>query len=332
MYILVLLFVANDAWIYKTPIAKITHVKEEQTASRKAVRGGKELYYKQTMEARILNGTEKGQNIVLKNTYTSSMITGQKYHKGDKVLLNSNGGKATGTIKTLKRDTYLAAIFGVILFNLVIYSAGFLLYLRGYDILRVCNVLAVVFTLVTIFFLTGLDRKTVAAILSTLCVLALIMGIFLFTMNHTAALDYSMMEYLGSTEHPEDVFVAEVLFAGLGAIMDVAVTLSAAMGELIRKKPDISIKKLYLSGREVGYDIMGTMISVLLFTFAAGLIPSFLIRMNNEVAFFTNVRLYIPFEISRFLIESIGIVAAIPISIVVASALFKLQIRKGREK
>ena len=57
--------VANDAWIYKTPIAKITHVKEEQTASRKAVRGGKELYYKQTMEARILNGTEKGQNIVL---------------------------------------------------------------------------------------------------------------------------------------------------------------------------------------------------------------------------------------------------------------------------
>ena len=71
------------------------------------------------------------------------------------------------------------------------------MYLRGYDILRVCNVLAVVFTLVTIFFLTGLDRKTVAAILSTLCVLALIMGIFLFTMNHTAALDYSMMEYLG---------------------------------------------------------------------------------------------------------------------------------------
>ena len=145
MYVLLLVFVVNDAWMYKTPIAKITHVKEEQTASRKAVRGGREFYYKQTMEARILNGTEKGQNIVLKNTYTSSMITGQKYHKGDKVLLNSNGRKATSTIKTLKRDTYLAAIFGVILFlligitkkqglrtiftmiiNLVIYSTGFL--------------------------------------------------------------------------------------------------------------------------------------------------------------------------------------------------------------
>lgn len=351
LYLLLVVFVANDTWVYKTPIAKITHVSEQKTASKKAVRGGQEIYYKQTMEATILNGTEKGQKIVLKNTYTSSMITGQKYHKGDKVLLNSNGGKAISTIKTLKRDTSLTAMFGIILFllivitkrqgirtiftlivNLLIYSAGFLLYLQGYPVLKVCNVLAVVFTLVTMLFLTGFHRKTAAAILSTFCVLLLIMGIFSFTMKHTAPLDYSMMEYLGSTEHPEDMFVAEVLFAGLGAIMDVAVTLSAAMGELICKKPDISMKQLYRSGREVGYDIMGTMISVLLFTFAAGLIPSFLIRMNNEVAFFTNVRLYIPFEISRFLIESIGIVAAIPISIVVASGLFKLQVRKGRGK
>ena len=40
MYVLLLVFVANDAWMYKTPIAKITHVKEEQTASRKASTGG----------------------------------------------------------------------------------------------------------------------------------------------------------------------------------------------------------------------------------------------------------------------------------------------------
>ena len=45
----------------------------------------------------------------------------------------------------------LRTIFTMII-NLVIYSTGFLLYLRGYDILRVCNVLAVVFTLVMDFF------------------------------------------------------------------------------------------------------------------------------------------------------------------------------------
>ena len=72
---------------------------------------------------------------------------------------------------------------------------------------------------------------------------------------------------------------------------------------------------------------MGTMISVLLFTFGSSLIPSFLIRMNNEVSFLTIVRLHIPLEIVEFLIESIGIVAAIPISILISSCLLR---RRGR--
>lgn len=349
-YILLLLFVANDAWIYQTPVGKIVNATEVKTTTKKAVRGGKEIYYRQNLQVKLLNGVQKGETLAIKNEYTTSRVIGQKYHKGDKVLLNSRDGKPMNSIKTQKRDTYLAALFGGIVFLLVlftgkqgiktcftlvsnaaIYMVGFFLYLKGYDILPVCNLLVIVFTVATMLFLNGFHRKTVAAVVSSFCVLALIMGIFFITLKYAEPFDYSMMEYLGSTENPEDLFVIEVMFAGLGAIMDVAVTLSAAMEELIRKKPDISLRALFHSGREIGYDIMGTMISVLLFTFAAGLIPSFLIRMNNDVAFFTNVRLYIPFEISRFLIESIGIVAAIPISIVVAAGMFKWKVRKERK-
>ena len=132
---------------------------------------------------------------------------------------------------------------------------------------------------------------------------------------------------LGTIENPEDIFAAEVMLAGLGAIMDVAVTISAALSELLEKKPDLTFRSLFRSGREIGYDIMGTMISVLLFTFGSSLIPSFLIRMNNEVSFLTIVRLHIPLEIVEFLIESIGIVAAIPISILISSCLLR---RRGR--
>ena len=39
--------------------------------------------------------------------------------------------------------------------------------------------------------------------------------------------------------------------------MDVAVTISAATGEIVRKNPDVSLRKLIHSGREIGYDIMG---------------------------------------------------------------------------
>lgn len=348
-YLLLLLFVANDAWIYKKPIGKIVNVTEEKTDAVEAVHGGEECYYKQKLKVKLLNTKEKGKTLVVINEYTTSRVIGQKYHKGAKVILNSQDEKAVNSIRTQKRDTYFAALFGGIVFllivftgkqgirtcftlavNGVIYIVGFFLYLRGHDILQICNLLVFVFTISTLFILNGFHRKTVVAVLSTFCVFLLIMTIFTLTLHHTTPLDYTNMEYLGSIGNPEDLFMAEVMFAGLGAIMDVAVTLSASMEELIRKKPDISIKSLFRSGREVGYDIMGTMINVLLFTFAAGLIPSFIIRMNNDIAFFTNIRLYIPFEISRFLIESIGIVAAIPISIVVASACFKWSVRKER--
>lgn len=348
-YLLLLIFVANDAWIYEKPIAKIINITEEKTGIVDAVHGGEECYYKQKLKVKLLNTKEKGKTLVVVNEYTSSRVIGQKYHKGDKVLLNSQEGKAVNSIRTQKRDTYLAALFGGIIFLLIlftgkqgirtcftlavngaIYILGFIFYLKGNDILQICNLLVLVFTAVTLWILNGFHRKTAAAIVSTLCVFLLIMTIFTMTLHHTTPLDYTNMEYLGSIGNPEDLFLAEVMFAGLGAIMDVAVTLAASMEELIRKKPDISMKALFRSGREVGYDIMGTMINVLLFTFAAGLIPSFIIRMNNEIPFFTNIRFYIPFEISRFLIESIGIVAAIPISIVVASICFKWSVRRER--
>ena len=187
--------------------------------------------------------------------------------------------------------------------------------------------MAILFMVTTLLFLNGFSRKTLAAVLSSFCVLALIMTIFFAVMNRVAEPDYSAMEYLGTIENPEDIFAAEVMLAGLGVIMDVAVTISAALSELLEKKPDLTFRSLFRSGREIGYDVMGTMISVLLFTFGSSLIPSFLIRMNNEVSFLTMVSLHIPLEIVEFLIESIGIVAAIPISILISSCLLR---RRGR--
>ena len=111
------------------------------------------------------------------------------------------------------------------------------------------------------------------------------------------------------------MYWTDIMLTGLGAIMDVAVTISAATGEIVRKNPDVSLRKLIHSGREIGYDIMGTMINVLLFVLASGMIPMFILKMNNDVSFITIVRYHIPYDICRFLIESIGIVLAIPVSV-----------------
>lgn len=348
-YLAVLLFVYTDAWLYKTPIAKVTESHTQEAGEKKSTRGGTEDYYKQIITGRILNGTHKGKTIHLTNEYSYSGVLTEKYSRGDRLLVSVNGEGASlsGTIKGLKRDVHLAALLGALVLlllfvtkktgmfticsitvNAIIYMVGFSRFMAGQDILQICNVMAVVFALGTLIVLNGFNRRMVAAVFSTLCVLAVIMGIFDAVTAVSDPFDYSTMEYLGSIDNPTEIFRAEVMLAGLGAIMDVTVTIAAALGELVRKKPEIRFIELFRSGREIGYDIMGTMINVLLFVFGCGLIPTFLIRMNNDVGFLTIVKLNIPYEISRFLIESIGIVLAIPISIFIAAFIMKCRIRK----
>lgn len=349
MYFSLLLFVAFDTWLYKTPIVKITEVKTEEKETEEGTRGGEEVHYRQFLKGVVLNGEHKKEIIQLKNEYAESEVTSQKYQKHDRIFveIREKANTLSGNIKGLKRDTGIAALLGLMVLllfavtkrqgirtiftvgvNIAIYMVGFAFFLNGEDVLKICNVMVFVFTIGTLIILNGMNRRTLASILSTLCVLAVIMGLFHLVMNTAGETDYAAMEYLGSLDNPSELFEAEVMLAGLGAIMDVTVTISATLGELIRKRPSIRWKELFRSGREVGYDIMGTMISVLLFTFGCGLIPTFLIRMNNDISFLTIAKLNIPFEICRFLIESIGIVIAIPISIFVAASLLKIKRRE----
>ena len=150
--------------------------------------------------------------------------------------------------------------------------------------------------------------------------------------NLLRTLDYSNLEYLGSMSNSADIFWTDIMLTGLGAIMDVAVTISAATGEIVRKNPDVSLRKLIHSGREIGYDIMGTMINVLLFVLASSMIPMFILKMNNEIRFITIIRYHIPYDICRFLIESIGIVLAIPVSVFISSIIMKLPSLKRSDK
>jgi len=350
-YFAALIFAANDAWLYKTPVVKVTEAHTEKARTAQAARGKKEVYYKQVLHGVVLNGKWKNRNITLRNEYSSSGVLNQKYRKGDRILASVNGQAQTGSVEGLKRDVHLIALIGAlfillifvtekkgiltictVVVNLGIFTLGFSQFLKGEDILKICNIMSVLFAVGTLLLLNGFNKKTLAAIISTLCVLAVIMGIFDVVTAHTEAMDYSTMEYLGSLDNPDDLFRAEVMLAGLGAIMDVAVTISAALGEIIHKNPQVTFLQLFRSGREIGYDIMGTMMNVLLFVFGCGLIPIFLIRMNNEVRFLTIVRLHIPYEICRFLIESIGIVLAIPITILIAALFMKLRLQAGGKK
>lgn len=74
---------------------------------------------------------------------------------------------------------------------------------------------------------------------------------------------------------PKDVFMASVLIGSLGAVMDVAITISSGIYEIVQRTPDITTSRLALGGRNIGQDIMGTMTNILLFSYLSGSLAMF---------------------------------------------------------
>ena len=256
LYLLCIIFVANDAWLYSTPIAKLTKVETSVSGEETGTRGTKEKKYKQNIQGVILNGENKGKTISFTNEYTYTGMMKQPYHKGDKVLLNGTSKRMGSGIRGL---TILTVIFNVTVFAIGFWKAG-----DTSNVLEMCSRLVILFAVITLVGLNGIHKKTWAALFTTLIVLVMIMGIFDVVIHHAEDLDYSTMEYLGSIENPDEIFHAEILISGLGAIMDVAVAIAASLSEIVEKKSEVIFLELFKSGREIGYDIMGTMINVLL--------------------------------------------------------------------
>ena len=86
IYLIAVIFVMNDAWLYQTPIVKVTKVVTIVEGKSKSTRGTEETKYKQSLYGKIINGEDKGKEVRIANEYTTTEMADQKYHKGDRVF------------------------------------------------------------------------------------------------------------------------------------------------------------------------------------------------------------------------------------------------------
>ena len=341
-----LLFVYNDYNFYKETIVKVTTVQIVKKEKITDYYKNNDILYTQVLTGKILNGALKGKTVELKNQYSYSGAADNQYKAGDKLFVsldntsinaNKNDSSASaisGTINGLKRDTYLvfmAVLFTVfiiavgkkkglfslfsLIFNIVLFSLVMDLYLKGINLLLVCSIVVIVFTVFSLILVGGYNQKTFTAVISTLLgtFLTLIIAYIVMKVTNEKGVRYEEMQFL--THPPHEIFMAEILVGCLGAVMDVCITISSSIYELCETNPSLSSKALMDSGREIGKDIMGTMTNVLFFAYVSGGIPMLLIYLKNGFqtgySFYMNLSL----ELIRALTGSIGIVLAIPLSL-----------------
>lgn len=325
------IFTHFNAFLYSCPVGEVTDVTTKPIGTFFSPANDSETHYKQTLTVQIINGKEKGQTVVCENECTDSGVYDETYENGDTVLLEKteDGFLITGT----KRDTVAVTVFALLLFaviavsrkkgvftllsvavNCVLFSYAMDAYLfHGINILLSAIGVSVLFCCITLLIVCGFSKKALAAIISTLLS---VVFVTILTFSVIGFLDFDGIfaegvEYLIIEADYRFTFLAMLLVGGLGAIMDVCVSMTAGMFEVAEKDSTVTRSALSRSGKAIGRDIMDTMINVLLFTYLCGSIPYvLLIQHNGFVVDIGTVSL----EVARFLCGGCGIAAAVVIS------------------
>ena len=205
--------------------------------------------------------------------------------------------------------------------------------LRGFSPIPLTLLLCVVVTVVCFLLLDGLSRKTTSAILGTIAgfSVACLFAFLASRIAHLDGLEYNVAEtdtliqakYQGTLIHLRGLFVSGIIISALGAVMDVAMSISSAIGELKTVNPGLGFKSLLRSGMNIGRDAIGTMTNTLILAFTGGaLVNLILIKYYNWDWKAILSGDYITHEVITGIAGSIGLILAVPLTALIASALY----------
>lgn len=339
----------EDALIYKGTERAVGCVTETDNSS--IITSGIIQSGEQTCTVIIENGIFKGQTLEGVNFLSGSLEKDKIFKIGDKALLtishqdNEIKSVVMSDHYRLTKEAVLLVFFAVflILFAgktgfhailsflitiLMIWKVLVPCYLNGYSPVWVGILITAVLTFIIIFFVYGIDKKTLAATsgallgMFTTCILGI-----LFTdlfqihgaiMPNAESLLYSGFQHLNLTS----IFMSSIFIGASGAMMDLAVDITSAVSEVVAKKPDISPKDAIRSGINVGRAAMGTMTTTLLLAYSGGYIALLMVFMaqGTPVDHILNYK-YVASEILDTVVGSFGLVTVAPFTAIMAGVL-----------
>ena len=198
------------------------------------------------------------------------------------------------------------------------------LLLRGWPTIGTTFFVSVLVTAATFVILGGVDKKTVCACLGTLAGIALATVFGLLAQN-LLRIDGYRQEYaeallqLRQTEESAigitGLITAGVIVSALGAVMDVAMSISSALQELTRVNPDLTSRDLFRSGMNIGRDMVGTMTNTLILAIlGSGLTLVVYIYSLSLQPWQLLSSAYMSLEAISGIASSIGVMLAVPLT------------------
>lgn len=185
-------------------------------------------------------------------------------------------------------------------------------------------------TLITMYLIGGPTKKTCAATLGTLAgvVLAGLSAWCFSKASGISGYNVSDIETLMTLWNTNRIQVGGLLFSGLlisclGAVMDVAMSISSAIDEIYKQNNSLTRKELFKAGMRVGRDMMGTDSNTLILAFAGSSVSTLLLDYAYDLPYQQIINSNnIGIAIMQGLAGSFGIVLSVPLTVLICTVLF----------
>ena len=324
--------------------AKVTEILQDNLDSN-GTRVGE-----QKVRVKMLTGTRKGEELDI--TSSSGYLFGAACKVGMKVIVMQSIAGDTTIASVYSQDRewviyifallYLLALcviggkqgikgcLGLIFtFFCVIFVYLPLVYLR-FSPFWAAVFICFLTTLVTMYLIGGPTKKTCAATLGTLAgvVLAGLSAWCFSKASGISGYNVSDIETLMTLWNTNRIQVGGLLFSGLlisclGAVMDVAMSISSAIDEIYKQNTSLSRKELFKAGIRVGRDMMGTDSNTLILAFAGSSVSTLLLDYAYDLPYQQIINSNnIGIAIMQGLAGSFGIVLSVPLTVLICTLLF----------
>lgn len=305
----------------------------------------------QELSVLVKSGRYKGETMTAFNYFGA--YYGVPVEKGDGVTLTiktHQNGEFSATVYEFNRIPIMGVIIAIF-FIVVILIGGFVglksliglvftlvclfgilipVILKGFQPIPATFITCTYIALVCFTILGGVHRKTISAFLGTVSG-ALFAMIFGLVTQYFAKIDGLRLEdaepliqlkYNGGVVLIRGLLVSSIIICALGAVMDVAMSISSALEEVHAANPSFDRKQLFRSGMNIGRDLVGTMTNTLILAFLGGEFTLMIFLYARDLTFYHMFSTaFISLETISGISSSIGMVLAIPLTAFISSAL-----------
>lgn len=334
---------------YKASVIRIlsSETTETKVSGENPVEGFKILF-----KARILNGDLKGEEVLVEQESTVFAPTQlKKVEQGDKVIIIKNDALDGRFIL----NEYVR--FDYILILGVIFLGGLLVFgkMKGLNtILSLCftclsvflvfipavlsgkniyfwSLLICIFTIgMTLIIINGANKKTWVSMLG--CIGGLLCsGIIAVIMDRVMKLtgylnEESIFLLQLNPENPINlraIIFASILIGSMGAVMDVAMSVSSSLYEISEQVENSTFYSLFKSGINIGRDMMGTMANTLILAYIGSSLSMVLLLISYTESFIElfNKEMIIV-ELLQSLAGSTAILLTIPLTAMISGIIY----------